>query len=74
MINTGKPDLFGTFSCAERTWEELAAQIFETIPEYEKLSFYKSSNLADLSSSMKEKMIADNFILMSHHFHRNDFE
>ena len=74
MVGIGKPDLFGTFSCAERTWDEVAAQIFETIPKEEKLSLYKSFNLDDLSTSMKEKMIADNFILMSHHFHRYNFD
>ena len=57
-------------SAAERTWEELARQIFETIPENERISLYKCSKLDELSSTMKDKMIAENFILMSHHFHR----
>ena len=71
LINTlGKPDLFCTLSAAERNWNELAEQIFQTLPESEKWSLYKANKLEDLSPSMKAKMIGDNFILMSHHFHK----
>ena len=57
-------------SAAERTWEELAHQIFETIPENERISIYKCYRFEELTNTMRDKMIADNFILMSHHFHR----
>ena len=66
----GKPDIFCTLSAAEKNWNELAEQIFQTLPEEEKLSLYKTTKLKDLSPSMKQKMIADNFILMTHHFHK----
>ena len=66
----GKPDIFCTLSAAEKNWNELAEQIFQTLPEEEKLSLYKATKLKDLSPSMKQKMIADNFILMTHHFHK----
>ena len=66
----GKPDIFCTLSAAEKNWNELAEQIFQTLPEEEKLSLYKTTKLKDLSPSMKQKMIADNFLLMTHHFHR----
>ena len=65
----GKPDIFATLSASEKTWEELAHQIFSTIPEKERISMYKGNTLDELTSAMREKMIADNFILMSHHFH-----
>lgn len=65
--------MFGTFSCAERTWVELAEQIFQTIPTDEKIRIYKSSTFEDLSLAMRERMISDNFILLSHHFHRKGF-
>ena len=39
-----------------------------TIPEYERIMLYKASKLEELSPSMKAKMVASNFILMSHHF------
>ena len=63
-------DLFLTLSAAERTWDELAIQIFSTIPESEKIRLYNGSKLEEFSSATKARMIADNFILMSHHFHR----
>ena len=66
----GKPDIFCTLSAAEKNWNELAEQIFQTLPEEEKLSLYKTTKLKDLSPSMKQKMIADNFLLMTHHFHK----
>ena len=67
---SGKPDIFCTLSAAEKNWNELAEQIFQTLPESEKWNFYKAKKLEDLSPSMKAKMIADNFILMTHHFHK----
>ena len=67
---TGKPDIFATLSAAERTWDELANEIFATISEKERMVLYKCTRLDELTSSMRDKMIADNFILMSHHFHR----
>ena len=39
------------------------------LPEKERINMYKGNTLDELTSAMREKMIADNFILMSHHFH-----
>ena len=60
----GKPDIFATFSAAEKSWDELTEQIYKTLTEEEKIKLYKSRNFQDLSDPMKNKMIADNFVLV----------
>ena len=66
----GKPDIFATFSAAEKSWDELTEQIYKTLTEEEKIKLYKSRNFQDLSDPMKNKMIADNFVLVCTHFDR----
>ena len=66
----GKPDLFATFSAAEKNWFELGEQIFNTLTDDEKINLYKSDTFIGLSEPMKSKMIQDNFVLMCYHFDR----
>ena len=66
----GKPDLFVTFSAAEKHWPELGEQIFNTLSEEDKIRLYQSDTFAGLSDPMKNKMIQNNFVLMCDHFNR----
>ena len=66
----GKPNLFATFSAAEKHWTELGEEIFNTLTEEEKITTYKSETFSGLSDPMKNKMIQDNVVLTCNFFHR----